>query len=178
MLKKILIVLGVLVVIAAGGVGYLYYSVTKGPYMAKAQAMERQPAPIIALKTFPDKNEVSLGDLIGKDKPVYLNFWATWCPPCVHEMPFMNELYPEYKDKMDFVIASVDAKQDDVVKFQEKNNYSFPIYYADNKEAAQAYGIQGIPTSILIDGKGNVINVHIGSMSKEDMKSFLDGAFK
>ncbi len=178
MLKKILIVLGVLVVIAAGGVGYLYYSVTKGPDMAKAQAMERQPAPIIALKTFPDKNEVSLGDLIGKDKPVYLNFWATWCPPCVHEMPFMNELYPEYKDKMDFVIASVDAKQDDVVKFQEKNNYSFPIYYADNKEAAQAYGIQGIPTSVLIDGKGNVINVHIGSMSKEDMKSFLDGAFK
>jgi len=178
MLKKILMVLGVIFVLIVGGVGYLYYTVTKGPDMAKAQAMERKPAPIISLKTFPEKNSVSLQDLIGKGKPVYLNFWATWCPPCVGEMPHMNALYPQYKDKMDFIIASVDSKQDDVVAFQEKNNYSFPIYYADNREAAEAYGIQGIPTSILIDAEGNIINIHIGSMGKDDMQSFLDGAFK
>lgn len=177
MFKKIMIVLGVVVAIVAGGFGYLFYAASQPPDLAKAQAMENKPAPNLQLATFPDKKAVALKDISGKGKPVFLNFWATWCPPCVAEMPHMNELYPQYKDKMDFVVASVDAKQEDVVTFQKKNNYQFPIYYAESKEVHAAYGLQGIPTSVIIDGKGNLVNVHIGGMNKEDMKKFLDSAF-
>lgn len=177
MLKKLLLVIGVIGLVFAAGFGYLFYEASQPPDMKKAQAMEAKPAPALTLATFPDKKEVPLKDLIGKGKPVFLNFWATWCPPCVKEMPYMNELYPEYKDKMDFIVASVDSKQDDVVTFQKKNNYAFPIYYAKNSEVSSAYGLQGIPTSFIIDGKGNIVNVHIGGMDKAAMKQFLDSAF-
>lgn len=177
MLKKILMVIGVVVFIALGGLAYLFYAASQPPDMAKAQAMENKPAPQLTLLTFPDKKTVTLKDLSGKGKPVFLNFWATWCPPCVGEMPHMQELYPQYKERMDFIVASVDAKKDDVVKFQEKNKYAFPIYYADNSEVSKAYSLQGIPTSIIIDGKGNIVNIHIGGMEKDAMKKFLDSAF-
>lgn len=177
MLKKILIVVGVLACLLVGGFGYVMYNTSQTPDMSKVQAMSQKAAPNLQLTTFSEKKPVALSELIGKGKPVYLNFWATWCPPCVREMPYMNELYPKYKDKMDFVIASVDEKETDVVTFQKKNNYQFPIYYAKNSEVASAYQLQGIPTSVLIDGQGNIITVHVGSMSKEDMESFFNKAF-
>ena len=60
-------------------------------------ATRDNPAPQIMLTEL-NGNPIELSSL--KGKPVFMNFWATWCPPCVAEMPFINELYPEYKDKV------------------------------------------------------------------------------
>lgn len=178
MLKKILMVLGVLAVIAVGGIGYLYYTVSKGPDMAKAQAMERKPAPIITLATFPDKNQVSLQDLIGQGKPVYLNFWATWCPPCVGEMPHFEALYPKYQNQIQFLAVSQDAKKEAADSFIADKGYTFPVAWDADQKAGQTYGVQAIPTSVLIDAEGKIIDIHVGGMSAGQLEDFLKQAVK
>ncbi len=172
MLKKILIGLGVVVAIIAGVFVYVVKEASTPPDMAKAAAMEQKAAPSLTIAAYPDDKKIELSQLYGK-KPIYLNFWATWCPPCVREMPFMNELYPQYKDKLDFVVVSVDSKRSQLDEFVKKTGYNFPIYTTDNESAGKAFGLQGIPTSVLITPDGKIAKIHIGSMSKEEMEAFF-----
>lgn len=171
-MKKMLIGLVAAVVVIAAGV-FVFVKPSAGPEkMAQATATEQKNAPSLALTSFADGKETNLSNLIGK-KPIYLNFWATWCPPCVREMPFMNELYPQYKDKLEFLVVSVDSKKADVDSFMKKTGYQLPIYTTDNDAAGKAFGIQGIPTSILISPEGKIVKFHVGSMSKEEMEAFF-----
>jgi cytochrome c biogenesis protein CcmG, thiol:disulfide interchange protein DsbE len=172
MWKKI--ILGIVIVLVAGG-AFLFKQISAPQDMAKARAMESQAAPNLSLTTYPGKEQIELQSLVGK-KPIYLNFWATWCPPCIGEMPHMNELYAQYKDKLEFVIVSVDNDAADVDKFISAKQYSLPIYTVDNQAAAKAYDIQGIPASIIIGTDGKVKTVHVGSMSKAEMQQFFDSA--
>lgn len=177
MLKKIMIALGVIVVLLVGGYFALVQFLINRTDVAEAQALVGQKAPSIIVKSYPGREALPLSSLYEK-KPIYLNFWATWCPPCVREMPHMEELYPEYRDKLGFVIVSVDSKLTDLEAFLAKNKYTFPIYTTNNKEASDAYNLLGIPTSIIIGTDGNIKAVHVGGMSREDMKAFLDSVQK
>ena len=172
MFKKILIGFGIVVAIVAGVVVYVVKEASAPPDMAKAHAMEQKSAPTLTIATYPDGQKMELSQLYGK-KPIYLNFWATWCPPCVREMPYMNELYPQYKDKLDFVVVSVDSKRASLDAFIEKTGYDLPIYTTDNESANKAFELQGIPTSVLITPEGKIAKIHIGSMSKEEMEAFF-----
>jgi len=115
-----------------------------------------------------------------KGKPIFLNFWATWCPPCVEEMPFINELYSEYKDKVNFVMISVDNadSKDKVNKFIADKGFNFPVYTAEQADVYKAYNVQGIPTTYIIDASGNIIQKHVGGMTKSELKALLDKALK
>lgn len=171
-MKKIIIGLVALVVVVAAGV-FTYVKPSPGPdKMAQATASEQKTAPSLVLTRFADGKETNLSNFVGK-KPIYLNFWATWCPPCVREMPFMEELYPQYKDKLEFLVVSVDNKKSDVDAFLKKTGYQMPIYTTDNDAAGKAFGIQGIPASLLISPEGKIVKFHVGSMSKEEMEAFF-----
>ena len=171
-MKKILVGLVAAVVVIAAGVLVFVKSPAGPDQMAKATATEQQKAPALPITFYADGKQTDLTKLIGK-KPIYLNFWATWCPPCVREMPFMNELYPQYKDKLEFAVVSVDSKKADLDAFMKKTGYDLPIYTTDNAAAGKAFGIQGIPTSILISPSGKIAKVHVGSMSKAEMEAFF-----
>ena len=171
-MKKFLVGLVAAVVVIAAGV-FVFVKPSAGPEkMAKATATEQQKAPALPITFYADGKQTDLSKLIGK-KPIYLNFWATWCPPCVKEMPFMDELYPKYKDQLEFVVVSVDSKKSDLDAFIKKTGYQLPIYTTDNDAAGKAFGIQGIPTSILITPNGKIAKVHVGSMSKAEMEAFF-----
>ena len=92
-----------------------------------------------------DGNEVSLKDYRGKI--VLLNFWATWCLPCLVEMPSMERLYNEFKDK-GFTILAIDMQEDaDSVRvFKEKYKLNFPILLDSDGSVGQFYGVRSIPT--------------------------------
>ncbi|ERI89551.1 thiol-disulfide oxidoreductase ResA domain protein [Clostridiales bacterium oral taxon 876 str. F0540] len=117
--------------------------------------------------------EVSLSDY--KGKKVFLNFWASWCPPCKAEMPDIERLYQETKDS-DLVILAVNLAEDNttVQNFIKNNKYSFPVLLDPDNDAAIKYQIVSIPTSYFIDKEGNVVAKHIGSMTLENMKSYIN----
>jgi thiol-disulfide isomerase/thioredoxin len=116
----------------------------------------------------------SLGDFRGKN--VYLNFWATWCPPCRGEMPDIEKIYQQFKDK-DLVILAVDLGEDisTVKNFVKQNNYHFKVLLDSNQKAATLYNITAIPTSYFIDRNGKIVTKRIGALSEGDMLSNIKG---
>jgi len=124
-----------------------------------------KPARVQPAKDFsvpsPDGKQVKLADYRGK--VVFLNFWATWCPPCREEMPAMERLYQLYRDKGLAVVAvSVDADAVAVPPFLKKNSLTFPIGYDPKMALADRYGVRALPSSFLIDKKGTLAALAIG----------------
>lgn len=127
-------------------------------------------APSFTLSTL-DGKTVSLEDY--KGKKILLNFWATWCPPCKAEMPDMQEMYEENKEK-DFVVLGVNVtvtekNADDVSTFVEDYQLSFPILMDVKGKVAHQFEILSYPTSYFIDSDGVIRGKVIGALSKETM---------
>ena len=90
-----------------------------------------------------------------KGKVVLVNFWATWCPPCIAEMPSYQELYDDYKEKMVFVfLASDEVKR--VETFLKKNKYTLPVYYSVSSVPSELKS-GSLPTTFLIDKNGAIV---------------------
>ena len=106
-------------------------------------------------------NKAKISDY--KDKVIFLNLWATWCPPCRAEMPSMEKLQNKFKDR-NFAVLAVSQGEDmkTVTNFLKKNKYTFKIFIDDKNEVASAYGTGSIPTSYLIDKNGNMIAQFVG----------------
>jgi peroxiredoxin len=117
-----------------------------------------------------DGKELSLSDL--KGKKVFLNFWATWCPPCKAEMPEIEKLYQETKDS-DLVIVAVEIGEplDTVKPFIDKNKYNFKVLLDPDQSVATKYNIASIPTSYFIDVDGNIVSKIVGGMNIDQMKA-------
>lgn len=125
-------------------------------------------------------NEHKLSDY--KGKAVFINFWATWCPPCREELPDIEALYNEYNLNQDEVIFlgitnpssaeyphNQDSEKDDIKAFIDENGYTFPILFDETGEVFQNYGISSFPTTFLIDKEGNIVGYAPGKMTKDFM---------
>lgn len=118
-----------------------------------------------------------------RGKTVFLNFWATWCPPCRGEMPHIEDLYKEYnKNKDEVVILGVaspnlgnEGSEEDIKEFLSQNKYSFPVVMDKDGSLAYQYGISAFPTTFIIDKDGYVTQYVPGAMDKETMKSLIEG---
>jgi len=119
-----------------------------------------------------DGKELKLSDL--KGKKVFLNFWATWCPPCKAEMPEIEKLYQETKDT-DLVIVAVEIGEplDTVKSFIDSNKYSFKVLLDSDQSVASNYNITSIPTSFFIDEEGNIVSKRVGAMNIDEMKEYI-----
>jgi len=113
--------------------------------------------------------ELTLSDL--KGKKVFLNFWATWCPPCKAEMPEIEKLYQETKDS-NLVIVAVEIGEPltTVKSFIDSNKYNFKVLIDPDQSVASKYNIASIPTSYFIDVDGNIVSKNVGGMSIDQMK--------
>lgn len=101
--------------------------------------------------------KVSLADL--KGKPVYIDIWATWCPPCRAELPYLKKLEEKYGEQIHFVSISCDmdkAKWETMVKEQKLGGVQ--LHFGNDQELMQAYEVTGIPRFILLDAEGKVIS--------------------
>lgn len=114
--------------------------------------------------TLPDINGKKVSFSEFKGMVVVLNFWATWCGPCRAEMPSLNNLYNEYKDKGFVVLAvSVDTSEKPVKSFAREHKLAFPILMDKDKAVSfDEYTVLGLPTTFLIDKNGVVIEKIMG----------------
>jgi peroxiredoxin len=108
-----------------------------------------------------DGESVTLSDLRGK--VVLINFWTTWCQPCIIEMPSMEKLYRKYKDK-GFTILAIDImeKPETIRKFAKEKNLTFPILLDTKGEVRGKYRVTGIPNSYLVHKDGKLVGRFIG----------------
>lgn len=115
-----------------------------------------------------------------KGKVIFLNFWATWCPPCKKEMPDIENIYKEYgENKKDMVILGVNSeKENEVKKFLKDKGYTFPTVIDENSEVMRKYFIQAFPTSFVIDKEGNVYGYVMGGLTKEQIKQVIEEVLK
>jgi len=91
---------------------------------------------------------------------ILVNFWATWCPPCIAEMPSLNALHEDYKDKIKFLFVANDDL-DKVKAYFEKNNYDLPVYFQKSNGPTALYS-KSIPATFLIDNYGKIVMKEIG----------------
>ncbi len=108
-----------------------------------------------------ENKKVNLSDY--KDKIIFLNIWATWCPPCVAEMPSIQKLYDRYKDnkKIEFVILSSE-KLPKIQAFLKKHNYTFPVFTTENP-APKPFYTKSIPVTFVISKNGEIVIHEIGA---------------
>ena len=154
----------ILIVLAIVGVGIIVLLQSKNSSFnpsGKPLLGKGVPAPNF---TFPglDGKKVNLADY--KGKVVLLNIWATWCAPCVAEMPSMEKLYQELKDEgFEILAVSVDESGAEAVNpFMEKHKLGFPVLLDTKGDIKTLYQATGIPESFIIDGEGIIVEKIIG----------------
>jgi thiol-disulfide isomerase/thioredoxin len=104
---------------------------------------------------FKDLNGKSINFTQSKGKPVLINFWATWCSPCIAEMPGLVELHNEFGSEVDFYFVSNESVEK-LNSFLAKKAYNIPVYKTASK-IPEVFDTSSIPTTYLIDKEGNII---------------------
>lgn len=100
---------------------------------------------------------------------VLLNFWATWCAPCVREMPAFSELSKKYGDDLTILCVNLGEDMQTVQSFAEENGFSFPIAVDADGTVANLYPTDGIPYTVIIDKEGKIAKTHVGAGAPEEM---------
>lgn len=116
---------------------------------------------------------VQLSDYRGT-KPVFLNFWATWCPPCKREMPTMQQFYAERGDEVEILAVNFLEHRPLVEPFVDELGLDFPILMDVTGEVSGRYNVWSYPTSLFIDKDGIVRGRFVGELSYEMMEDFVD----
>jgi len=112
---------------------------------------------------------------IGHGKVVFLSYWATWCPPCIAELPSIQELYNDYSDQIDFVLLT-NEDPEVIQAFLEKKAYNLPVFIPQMQTPEKLYE-RSIPTNYIIDKKGKIIIKETGATdwNSQKVREVLDG---
>lgn len=134
-------------------------------------------SPDFTLKSL-DGQTVSLGSFRGK--VVLLNFWATWCGPCVAEMPIIEEIYKDISQEQVAILAINQGEFEDQVKgYTDIYHLHFPILLDGNGKVGDLFRVQALPTTFFLDRKGVIREIHIGGpMSKDYVKAQIQSLMK
>lgn len=182
--KKNLIEWGIII----GVIAFLYYTGLYSTVIGKFQQAalltglfqpemnipidQQQPADYnLSLISFDDKL-VNLNE--SKGKIIFLNFWASWCPPCRAEMPTIQKIYNEMKNRKDiaFILISVDNDNSKAKKFIKDEGFTFPVFYL-NSELPNVYNTGTIPSTFVISKEGKIVAKRIG-MADYDSRKFYN----
>lgn len=201
--NKTFILLAVLLVILIGGAGFFYNKLssayktdtlteTSQTTENETESEETEDSQTSSEETDSDENaaetapdftmtnasgeEVKLSDFF--DKPVVLNFWASWCGPCKSEMPHFEDAYQKYGEDINFVIVNLTDGARETVEnasdFIEEQGYTFPLYFDTNTEGAMTYGTYSIPVTYFIGADGVPVAQANGALDAATLQKGLD----
>ncbi len=121
-------------------------------------------------------NKVKLSDFRGK--PVVINFFASWCSPCKIEMPYFEEAYQSYGDKIEFMMVNLNAFGNDKRERAEAliadGGYTFPVYFDTDGSATLTYNIRSMPFSLFVSSTGEIVEQKLGAMRKADLDAIVE----
>lgn len=141
-------------------------------WVTEAEMHVGMPMPEFGFVTC-DGSEMTTAGLHGR--PALINFWATWCPPCVKELPHFAQLAKEHGDSISVVGVSVDESAQTVRKFLKRQELPYTLAW-DGGGIAADLGINSIPVTIALDAQGNVAAVHRGYASPQMLNDLLRAA--
>ncbi len=170
----LMVLLGTKLALDAGWVQRAGAPVGAGGVISNGQAAlpAFKTAPEIRLDLF-SGGSLRLSDLRGK--PVMVNFWASWCPPCRDEAPVLSRLWAEYQQK-GIVFLGVDTwdTEQQARRFADTFAITYPAGIAKGNAAAVDYGVTGLPETFFIDGHGTIVRKWIGPLSEPVARRYLD----
>ncbi len=119
-----------------------------------------------------DGQQVNMASFQGK--VIVVNFWATWCPPCVAEMPSFQKLYNDYGDRVVFLFVANDDPEK-VIRFLEKKGYDLPVFFQTSK-VPEEISSNSLPTTYVINSDGNIVASKVGAAdwNSSKVRSLLD----
>jgi thiol-disulfide isomerase/thioredoxin len=109
------------------------------------------------------------------DKPIFMNFWGTWCPPCRSEMPAMESFYQKHKNEIQMIGVSMYPRDNplQVLNFVSDAHYSWKFVHDNDYKVAEKYQVAQVPSSYFIDKNGVIKAIQIGAMNEEMMESYF-----
>jgi thiol-disulfide isomerase/thioredoxin len=168
-------------VILVAGLVWIFFSADKTGASTAGRIPAPQQgflAPEISLYT-PKGEQYILSEL--KGKAVLINVWATWCPPCRAEMPAIEKVYEQDKDK-GFIVLSVNAtNQDnplDIAPFLQQYNITFPVVLDEVGDVGRRYELRSLPSSFFVSRDGTITQVVIGGMSEAQLLANVEEILK
>ncbi len=166
-----------LLAMATAFIGLMTASIVLSPSAQLAGAVVGNKAPDFKLEPVGGGKPMSLSRFHGK--AVVVVFWATWCPPCRHEIPALKDFYQSYTPKgVQVVTVTLDYRQtrEDVVQFQQKYELPYTVLWDSGNKVSDAWGVEGIPTNLVLDAEGVVR--YRGHEVDSDMIAAVDAILK
>lgn len=129
--------------------------------------------PPFSLPSFPDSKPISLADYQGK--PLLINIWASWCPPCQAETPDLVKAYAKYGDKVQFIGVNLISQDSlpDVTAFIQNYGINYPIALDTKGIVAQQYQAMAIPTSLFVNRQGIIVDRVVGAITPKVLEADL-----
>lgn len=182
--KWIIIFFSLVAILAISGVAYNRLSVAYAQKNTERQEATKEESVNATVQTKADdftvydenKNEVRLSDYIGK--PLIVNFWASWCPPCKREMPLFEKAINQYGEKITFLmINETDGERettDTAQTFLKDNGYNMKILYDLDGNAGNVYNLVYLPRTLFIDESGNIVEDHVGELTESEFANIIE----
>ncbi|WP_243290109.1 thiol-disulfide oxidoreductase ResA [Bacillus sp. FJAT-47783] len=169
MKRNRLIMRSAILFILLAALGYTLYA---NFIVSKEKVQVGSKAPDFVLNDL-QGDSYKLSDFAGKG--VFINFWGTWCEPCKREMPYMERQYKHYKNEgVEILAINVGESKIAVENFANQHGLTFPIVLDKKMEVLNAYGVDPLPTTFLIDKNGKVVKIITGQMTERDVSNYME----
>lgn len=172
----LLIVIGITMITGQMNDISSYMGKVSTPTATEKETVEQETFPLPYTLKDQNQQDVSFKDL--KGKVIFVNFWATWCPPCQRELPEIQKLYDKYQDSKDVAVVTIvnpggkEKSESRIIDFINEKGYNMPVLF-DSGEVSRYFRVSSLPTTFMIDKDGKPYGYAIGQLNLDIMESMI-----